>query len=81
MQEDDPAPQVEQPYRIAAGGRQGDQLRKEEAGPAGVVGVELFDPATILGTAVLLTGVAVLASYLPARRAVAVDPLTALRAD
>jgi predicted permease len=44
-------------------------------------GVEPSDPLTIVGTAILLTGVATLASYLPARRAVAVDPLDALRAD
>src|SRR5437762_3579752 len=42
-------------------------------------GVGANDPTTLLSLATLLIGVAALASYIPARRAMRVDPMVALR--
>jgi putative ABC transport system permease protein len=44
-------------------------------------GVSPVDPTSFVGIAVLVVGIALAASYIPARRAVRIDPMEALRAD
>ena len=48
---------------------------------AQVYGVAPWDPVTLLATAALLTGVALAAAWLPARRAARVEPMGVLRGE
>jgi len=44
-------------------------------------GVQATDPATFAAVSLLLVAVALLASYLPARRAMRIDPMKAIRLE
>jgi putative ABC transport system permease protein len=44
-------------------------------------GVSFTDPATLAGVAIVVTIVALLANYFPARRAMKINPITALREE
>jgi ABC-type antimicrobial peptide transport system permease subunit len=46
-----------------------------------VFGISPSDPATLLGAAILLLVVIILASAIPARRAIQIDPVQALRSE
>jgi putative ABC transport system permease protein len=44
-------------------------------------GLKPYDAVSLLTASALLTAIALLASYVPARRAAGLDPMTALRND
>jgi ABC-type lipoprotein release transport system permease subunit len=44
-------------------------------------GVSPVDPSVLVGVSVLMTGISLFASFVPARRAAAIDPIVVLRAE
>jgi len=59
----------------------GGALAAARALPAFLFGVGASDPLTFSGVALLMLLVAVVASYIPSRRALRIDPVVALRAE
>ena len=59
----------------------GGSLALSNALSALLFGVTPRDPLTLLGVALAITAVGVLACYLPARRAATVDPIAVLRGE
>jgi ABC-type antimicrobial peptide transport system permease subunit len=67
---------------VRADGRQQElAVRAALGASAGRIGIHPMDPITYAAVPVVLGVTAVLASYLPARRAAAVDPVGALKAE
>ncbi len=46
-----------------------------------LIGIDSFDPVTFVAVPIVLTSVAALAAYIPARRASGVNPISALKAE
>jgi ABC-type antimicrobial peptide transport system permease subunit len=63
------------------GGRTGWSLGLERFVRSLLYGVKPSDPVILMGTLALLGAAALIASWLPARKAASVEPLIALRAD
>lgn len=57
------------------------QVSRWRASTRRPAGVSATDPLTFIGVAMLPTGVALLASFIPARRASRVEPMIALREE
>ena len=74
------------PQRIASGGhrhRYGSAgVNRAHALPASMLfEIEATDPVTLAGVALILVGVAAIASFVPAHRATLVDPFEARRSE